>query len=283
MRLEPTGISQRSELAVLALSIVLSLILIVLPGESRIRIADRLGRVLTSPYIATRNFLDDVVTLRSENTRLQRELFNRELENGASRRSRSDMERKTGCALEKGFGGVLAPCRVTMRQRSRFATMVKIVSARSLPWHSWLPVVNRAGMLGRIRTVLSPTEAWVELMTAPDFALGVEFERTGLLGVLQPRGDRFVITMVGRDEDIRSGDLVMTSGITERKEGGGRLSHGATAPRGIPVGTVSTVRTPNDQVFKEIMVEPFASCDRNETVFVLLMAMDEDSPESGGP
>ncbi len=279
MRVEPAGISERGELAVLALSILLSMILILLPGEARIRIADVLGRVLTSPYSATRNFLDDVATLRSENTRLQLELFRSELDAGAIKRHRQDLERGNTCELEDKFGGILAPCRVTMRQRSRFATMVKISSPRPLPWQAWMPVVNRTGMLGRIRTVLSPTEAWVELMTAPDFALGVEFERTGKLGVLQPRGERFVINMVGRDEDVCPGDRVLTSGITERKEGGGKLSNGAIAPRGIPVGVVALVSTPNEQVFKEIIVVPFATCDRNETVFVFLPAEAKKSLE----
>ncbi len=283
MREAPAGISQRGELAVLALCILLSLILIVLPGDSRILVADRVGGVLTAPYWSARNFFDDMVSLREQNNGLRRELFSLELETAAARLRRHDEQRGAGCALEQGAHGLLAPCRVTTRLRGRFATMIKITSPHPLPWRSWQPVVNRQGMIGRIRTVVGPTEAWVELMTAPDFALGVEFERTGLLGVLQPRGDRFEIGMVGRDEDVRRGDLVVTSGITELRDDPAGEQAGLDAPRGIPVGRVRSVHVPNDEVFKEISLEPAAVCDRNETVFVILSAPDEGATAARRP
>ncbi len=283
MRSGPAGISQRGELAVLALCSLVSMILILLPGEARIQVADRLGRVLTAPYWSARNFLDDVVTLRKQNTRLRKELFSLELETSAVIRERRDRQRGAGCALAEGFNGILAPCRVVTRRRGRFATMIRISSMEPLSWKPWQPVVNRDGMLGRIRTVISPTEAWVELMTAPDFALGVEFQRTGLLGVLQPRGDRFFIEMVGRDEDVRRGDLVMTSGITELREDPAGLSGGVAALRGIPVGKVRSVQVPNDEVFKEIVIDPVAACDRNETVFVVLPATAAGDSAVGHP
>ena len=93
-----------------------------------------------------------------------------------------------------------------MRERGRFATMIKIESLVPVAWEPWLPVISQAGYLGRLRSIINEREAWVELLTAPDFALGVEFERTGLLGVLRPRADSFVVEMVGRDEDVRVGD-----------------------------------------------------------------------------
>lgn len=272
MRNGPGGISRRRELAVLVLCCAAAVTLLILPPNARITVADRLGRVLTAPYWGARNFLDDMATLRRENTRLEHDLFEAELERSAAELARLDRGREAGCAPEEGFGGLLAPCRVTLRQRGRFATMVRITSDRPVPWRPWLPVVNRRGLVGRVRTIVSGTTAWVELMSAPDFALGVEFMRTGLLGVLEPREDRYVVGMVGRDEDVRVGDRVMTSGITEVREGVARSDAAGASPRGIPVGVVTRVDVPNDQVFKYVEIAPAAACRRNETVFVVLPA-----------
>jgi len=168
-----------------------------------------------------------------------------------------------------------------MRRRGRFTTMVRITSETPLDWRPWLPVVNGQGMLGRVLTVVGPNAAWVELMSSPDFALGVEFRRTGLLGVLEPREDRYFVGMVGRDEDVRVGDEVVTSGIVENKDGPDGSGRGAEAPRGIRVGTVRSVEVPNDQVFKRIEVVPAASCRRNETVFVILPAPPAGAAQGG--
>ena len=39
--------------------------------------------------------------------------------------------------------------------------------------------------------------------------------------------------------------------------------------RGLPVGVVRQVSAPSDRIFKEITVQPFASFQHNETVYVV--------------
>ena len=147
--------------------------------------------------------------------------------------------------------------------------MLKISRQDPVNWQRWLPVITLEGYLGRVKTVINEREAWVELMTSPDFALGVELDRTGLLGILRPRADRFVVEMVGRDEDVQVGDLFITSGIAEVREmpadGVGRQ----LTPRGFAVGRVTQVDSPSEQIFKDITIEPVASLTYNVTVFVV--------------
>jgi len=159
--------------------------------------------------------------------------------------------------------------------------MIKIQSLVPVNWQPWQPVISSKGYLGRLRTVISGNEAWVELLSAPDFALGVELDRTGLLGVLHPRADRFVLEMVGRDEDIQVGDLVITSGIAEIREGG-LEGLGDRTLRGFPVGVVSQVSSPSDMIFKEIVVQASAKFDYNETVFVVLPYWSDRGQEDAG-
>lgn len=270
MSRRPFDVSGKVEVLSLFLCVALSVVLLVLPVDSRIRVADRLGLVMTSPYWRVRNFGEDVLRTRDENAWLRKRVLDLELNAGTRERMMRDADRVAGPALDPGFEGDLVPCRVIMRQRGRFATMIKIQSLEPVAWQPWQSVVTRKGYLGRLRTVISRQEAWVELLSAPDFALGVEVDRTGLLGVLHPRSDRFVVDMVGRDEDVQIGDRIITSGIAEIREGeSGAPSSGYTA-RGFPVGTVTAVSSPSDMIFKNIVVQPAASLDANETVFVVM-------------
>jgi rod shape-determining protein MreC len=266
----PFDVSGKVGVMTLGLCVALSITLLVLPAENRIRVADRLGLVLTSPYWNVRNFGEDVIRTRDENAWLQERVVELELMAATGDRMVRDSDRMAGQALDPGFEGELVPCRVIMRQRSRFATMIKIQSLVPVAWEPWQPVVTSSGYLGRLRSVINSREAWVELLSVPDFALGVEIDRTGLLGVLHPRADRFVLEMVGRDEDIQVGDLVITSGIAEIREGEVDGAMEGLNPRGFPVGVVSQVSSPSEMVFKKIIVEPLAKFDYNETVFVVV-------------
>jgi len=261
--------SFRGEILTLVVCAGLSLTLLFLPANTRIFVADRLGLVLTAPYWNLRNYGEDVLRVRDENARLKEQVTELELLVASGDRMQRDAERLAGPALDPGFEGELVPCRVVMRQRSRFATMIKVRSLETVTWRPWMPVISQSGYLGRLRTVLNDREAWVELLSAPDFALGVEIERTGLLGVLRPRGDRFVVEMVGRDEDVAPGDRIITSGIAEIRDRLDKSKMELLTARGFPVGVVTAATSPLDQIFKEITVAPAASFDRNETVFVV--------------
>jgi rod shape-determining protein MreC len=172
--------------------------------------------------------------------------------------------------LIPGFDGRLVPCRVDARKSARFATMIRIRTLESAPLHPFVAVISSSGMIGRVYALEDDRTAWVELLASPDMALGVEIERTGLLAVLRPQVGTFVLDLVARDEDVRPGDRLVTSGITESHGNLPRPEPIGTIPRGLPVGTVAEVAAPADHIFKEVVVEPLASFRYNETVFVVL-------------
>lgn len=266
----------RGEYLTLAVCVALSISLLALPIKKRIIVADRLGVVFTSSYSQMQDFRKDVGKVRDKNAWLKVRVAELELLAASGERMQRDAGRLTGPALDPGYDGDLVPCRVVMRQRARFATMIKVKSLIPVNWRPWQPVISSAGYLGRLRSVINEREAWVELLTSPDFALGVEIERTGLLGVLRPRGGRFVIDMVGRDEDVQPGDTVITSGIAEIREGATDQGESSLTQRGFPVGTIVEISSPSDQIFKRIVLDPSASFNFNETVFVV-------TPLASGP
>ena len=272
----------RGEVLTFVVCFVLSVTLMLLPSGTRILVADRLGLVLTSPYWRVRDFGQDVLQIRGDNAWLMKRVTEMELLVATGERMQRDAGRMAGPALDPGYDGDLVPCRVVMRKRARFATMIKVHSVIPAAWQPWQPVISSAGYLGRLRSVINDREAWVELLIAPEFALGVEIERTGLLGVLRPRGDRFVVEMIGRDEDVQPGDTVITSGIAEIREGDADPGGAALTTRGFPVGTIVEAFSPSEQIFKQIVVDPAASFDFNETVFVVTPLAPAPGVKSGG-
>ncbi|MBU8870508.1 MAG: rod shape-determining protein MreC [Gemmatimonadales bacterium] len=261
--------SSRADVLALAVCIMLALGLLSLPEDTKIFVADRLGLVLTSPYWEVKNFGQDVIRTKDENAWLQQRVAELELLSAATERMQRDMGRMAGPALDAGYDGELVPCQVMVRQRGRFATMIKIRSLVPVEWLPWQPVITNSGYLGRLSSVINEREAWVELLIAPDFAVGVEIERSGLLGVLRPRANRFELEMIGRDEDVRPGDRVITSGIAEIRDTKNDPEGHSLTPRGFPVGTVLDVDTPAENIFKRILVAPAAAFDFNQTVFVV--------------
>ena len=251
-----------------ALCVLVSLVLLNIPDRTQVRVSHALSAVIVNPWLGIRNFGVDVLHVRAENARIGARSRTLEFQLAALRREQHDADRGAGPAILPGFVGSVAPCQVVARQRARMATMIQILSLDPLDWAPELPVITAEGLIGRLHTVIDSRAAWVELLTAPDMAIGVEFERTGLLGVLRPRGQRFVVEFVGRDEDVLPGDAVMTSSVAEiRDEPGGPVHD--PVPRGLLVGRVGSVSAPSDQIFKEIELEPSASFRRNETVYVV--------------
>lgn len=259
----------RVEAAVFVVCLALSFVLLTLPDDVQVLVADRLGRVLTAPYWNLRNFISDIGDTKRENARLAARVAELELAAAASARAVSDLSRAAGPALPVGYAGQLVPCQVLVRQRGRFAAMIRIKSLAPADWYPYQAVMTAEGLIGRIRQVVDDQTAWVELLSSPGMALGVEVERNGLIGVLRPGTGRFVLDLVGRDEDVRPGDRLITSGIAEIRDVATEARQPNPIPRGLPVGQVTLVAAPTDQIFKAIEAEPLASFEYNETVFVV--------------
>ncbi len=262
--------SHRVELSTFLLCVTLSLLMLFLPDDVQISVATRLSAVFTEPYQRVINFAEDVFRVRRENGRLLAKITELELQLAEMERQR-DSRRSTAkaTATAGGFDERLQPCEVVARKCGRYALMIKIRSETDFEWQLYQPVVSPRGLLGRVRKVASPRMAWVELLTAPDVAIGCEMERTGLVGILRSNAGKFVLDMVGRDEDVQEGDRIITSGLAEVSEIGQEEGGFCSMPHGLQVGEVRSVASPLDELYKKITVEPYASFNVNEWVFVV--------------
>ncbi len=109
------------------------------------------------------------------------------------------------------------------------------------------PVVDAHGVMGQVVHV-GPETCTVMLITDPAHALPVQLNRTGLRAIARGTGEtgELELNFIPNNADIRSGDLIVTSGL------GGRF------PTGYPVARIKRIELHNGQPFASISAIPSA-------------------------
>jgi cell shape-determining protein MreC len=281
--LHPQSTSPRIELLALLLCCGISLFLLCLPDQSQRDVAAVLG-TFARPWRNARDFVRDVDEVREKAAQLAADKAELELEVARlqrrlaeERRLRED-QRLPLPLPEKSFRGRLVPCQVMARLHDRAATLLLVESLEAFSCEPYQAVIApadhdsaRIGLIGRVKEV-DGRKIWVELLTDPEMSVGCEVARNGVAGVLRGQGRNMLLDYVGRDEDVRPGDLIITSGLAETFRGSNLPW--AFTPRGIPVGVVLGSSPPVPQKrashLLDVRVRPLASFQYNETLFVVV-------------
>ncbi|NIP18449.1 MAG: rod shape-determining protein MreC [Xanthomonadales bacterium] len=129
-------------------------------------------------------------------------------------------------------------------------------------------VIDGAGIMGQVEEVHLHMSG-VRLISDPDHALPVQLTRTGLRTVAFGTGEtsRLALPNVPLQADVRSGDLLVTSGLGDR------------FPAGFPVAEVESVRRDPGGMFAEVEARPLAALDRGREVLLVLPAGPADRAE----
>lgn len=118
------------------------------------------------------------------------------------------------------------------------------------------PVIVADGVVGRVLEVRRDT-AVVQLLTDPALSIGAVVQRTRAQGLVEGvAGGGLRLKLAARENDVRPGDLVTTSGT------------GGLFPRGIPLGRVVRLR-PVTGLFRIADLEPAVDLGRVEEVLIL--------------
>lgn len=120
------------------------------------------------------------------------------------------------------------------------------------------PVLSANGLVGRVVTVAGPY-AKVQLITDRAASVGAMILRTRRQGVVRGsgRGGGLELDFVPLQSDVRPGDRVLTAGID------------GVYPRGIPVGTVLSVKPGGGQLFHSIELAPAVDFGALDQVYLL--------------
>jgi rod shape-determining protein MreC len=124
------------------------------------------------------------------------------------------------------------------------------------------PVLSPTGVLGRVIS-LGPHAAKVQLLLDSQGGAGVRIESSRVTGVVSGQvgvegaaASDLVLKYVPELADVKTGDVVVTSGLDR------------IYPKGLVVGRVRSV-SKGSGLFKDILVEPSARFDQVEEVLVV--------------
>ena len=120
------------------------------------------------------------------------------------------------------------------------------------------PLLDAEGVMGQI-VHAGPYTSTAVLITDTAHAIPVQVNRNGLRSIALGSGtiDRLDLPYIPNSADIRSGDLLITSGL------GGRF------PPGYPVAVVSSVQHDPGRTFSRVMATPLAHLNRSREVLLV--------------
>lgn len=254
----PEALARLADKLVLALCVILAVWMMTWDEPVRVQRGSAWAHHLTSPVERAMQTLGDLRDLRGENEQLRAEI-------AALRMDREYLDNVRGRIeeLESRAGfyerdqGRLVPATVLELIVSRVPVQAKIRTFARDSLRAWMPVVSEHGLVGRIRQVLGPDEALVQLLTEEDSRISVEMARTGVTGLLHYDGRDFFIDHVPQGEPVAVGDPVMSSGL------------GGTVPRGLNIGVVASVRSDSRELFQRVEVRSAIRFSGLRRVFVI--------------
>lgn len=125
-------------------------------------------------------------------------------------------------------------------------------------------VVHPQGVVGR---VIEVTPNYARVLLAVDFHSSIDafVQRSRAVGIISGQGSRpMTLKYVRKDEDVRVGDVVVTSGMD------------GYFPKGIALATVARVSRQSSDMFMSVEATPMVVFDRLEEVMVIV---DQQRPE----
>lgn len=131
-----------------------------------------------------------------------------------------------------------------------------------------MPVCNSGGVIGQIIEVSAATST-VRLINDENSGVSAIVQSTRAQGILQGQPDgTLMLSYVPADADVKVGDVIITSGL------GGRF------PKGLPLGTVSSVSRAANATYYTIVVRAISTAESNEEVLVITSLTDEQAASS---
>ena len=129
-----------------------------------------------------------------------------------------------------------------------------------------MPVCNSGGVIGQIIEVSAATST-VRLINDENSGVSAMVQSTRAQGILQGQPDG-TLMLSPADADVKVGDVIITSGL------GGRF------PKGLPLGTVSSVSRAANATYYTIVVRAISTAESNEEVLVITSLTDEQAASS---
>jgi rod shape-determining protein MreC len=254
-------LARRTDWTVLFIACVLSFSLMVLERHEQARVAWFVQHTLLGPFEAAVGWVDRAVGIYWDNQHLRQRLTRLQIETDALRGERQENARlRQLLNLEERHPYSLVASSVVGRSLDRLGGSLTIDKGLADGIEPGRAILTPDGLVGRVERA-TQHQARILTLLHRDCAVAARVDRSRVDGVLQWEfGTHPVLNLsyVSSQEDVKVGDLVVTSGL------------GGIFPSGIRIGTVARVGLDANGLMKEISVRPAVDFRSLEEILVYL-------------
>lgn len=209
-----------------------------------------------SPIFYIKNIFKDLFVLKDENENLKKQLIELTLQQKSYHALIEENKRlKYLLGLKESNKDVIAVANVVSKGSNKFLKTIWIDKGSNHGIKKGYPVVTHNGLVGKVISVKSDYSEII-LITDPNFSVAVRIDRNRVEGILSGKGKNCIIKYVPLEEEILTGDRLITSGLDE------------VFPEGILVGTVKSIDKKKG-LFQLIEVIPMQPENKIEEVAVI--------------
>jgi len=248
---------------ILAIVLIVSVMFLNLPQESRIQSARKVSSVLLYPVSRVQHYFASVDELKKENSELKEMLATllHERERLLQFRDERNKLRKLLNFKKDSFYRFL-PCEVVAHSPSRFINSVIVDRGEVDGIKVGMAAVDYRGLVGRVMHVFTRTSEILLINNKSCYVSCVD-KRSRVVGILEwKRANIFALNFVGSSEDVMVQDTLITSGF------------GKLFPRGFPVGIIFHVSDEKGGLDRKVSVVSLADLNKLEELFIVVGGRD---------
>jgi rod shape-determining protein MreC len=240
--------------------IIIAAFFVILFGSNSIRpvIANVCLAVTYYPFAELRDSIKRMQEVADSNNRLKNALTEVTLQlNALSEVERENRRLRAFLGFEQPEGYQVIPVKILTLHQDQYPIAAVINKGSNDSIFTELPVVNRFGLVGKIKEVM-PDYSIVQLLTNPANAVSARIAETRQIGIVRYiPSEGMIFDNLPADAPVNKGDMVISSGL------------GGVYPAGLSVAVVDSVAPPRSGIKKSVWLKPSANFLEIEELYVL--------------
>jgi rod shape-determining protein MreC len=211
-----------------------------------------------SPFFRFKSNVEDLQRVAEENRNLRNQLAQMSMQLGALSEARRENERlRQFIGFQPPGNYRLVPVKIVSVLQHFYPIAAVINKGRDDNIFENQPVVNRFGLVGRIKEVMS-NNATVQLLTDPANAVSVRVADSRQIGIVRFSPDNgMILDNLPADAQIKKGDLIISSGL------------GGIYPAGVAVAITDSVFANTGEILKTVRLRPTVDFFEIDELYVL--------------
>jgi len=242
----------------LGLILVLVLIISLSAGHVRPFLGNLSLTIFYYPFTELRDTVTRLQNVADDNRRLNNALTEASLQLNAMAEARRENQRLReflGFDPPEGFQPLPVKILTLLYHEYPVAAVINKGTGDSIEVNQ--PVINRFGLVGKVREVMSEF-ATVQLLTDPASAVSARIAESRQIGIVRyVPGTGMIIDNLPADAELSVGNIVISSGL------------GGVYPSGLSVGLVDSVQTRKGEIKKNVWLRPSVNFLEIDELYVL--------------